>query len=81
MKLNTHRVVNNYYPNVGNVVAITHGKKNIDEADCMINLKMHPSDDAETQIFKTIIQYQAEEIFYLKKVLGQQGNGKKQIIT
>ncbi|MFS1583708.1 MAG: hypothetical protein ACL7AY_13735 [Candidatus Arsenophonus phytopathogenicus] len=67
MRLDNPRIVTAKHPNMGNLVGVTNGSRNLSDAKYLSSIDIRDDDDMETKTFKEIIQCLTKENKRLKK--------------
>ncbi|MFS1539348.1 MAG: hypothetical protein ACL7BU_12430 [Candidatus Phlomobacter fragariae] len=67
MKLDNPLIVTAKHPNMGNLVGVTNGSRNLSDAKYLSSIDIRDDDDMETKTFKEIIQCLTKENKRLKK--------------
>ncbi|MFS1584089.1 MAG: hypothetical protein ACL7AY_15915 [Candidatus Arsenophonus phytopathogenicus] len=67
MRLDNPRIVTAKHPNMGNLVGVTNGSRNLSDAKYLSSIDIRDDDNRETRTFKEIIQCLTKENDRLKK--------------
>ncbi|PAV01352.1 hypothetical protein CBG25_17165 [Arsenophonus sp. ENCA] len=67
MRLDNPRIVTAKHPNMGNLVGVTNGSRNLSDSRYLSSIDIWNDDDMETRTFKEIIQCLTKENKRLKK--------------
>ncbi|MGG2142120.1 hypothetical protein [Symbiopectobacterium sp. RP] len=67
MQLNKPHITTFNHPNLGEMVAVTNGRNNINDSRYLMSIDILPCDDNETRVYKSTIFYLTEENKWLKK--------------
>uniref|UniRef100_A0A3B0MMJ7 Uncharacterized protein n=1 Tax=Arsenophonus endosymbiont of Trialeurodes vaporariorum TaxID=235567 RepID=A0A3B0MMJ7_9GAMM len=67
MRLDDPRIVTAKHPNMGNLVGVTNGSRDLSDSIYLSSIDICDDDDREIRTFKTIIQYLTKENDCLKR--------------
>ncbi|MFS1584050.1 MAG: hypothetical protein ACL7AY_15680 [Candidatus Arsenophonus phytopathogenicus] len=67
MRLDNPRIVTAKHPNMGNLVGVTNGSRDLSDSIYLSSIDIRDDDDMETKTFKEIIQCLTKENKRLKK--------------
>ncbi|HGJ5882631.1 hypothetical protein [Arsenophonus sp.] len=67
MRLDNPRIVTAKHPNMGNLVGVTNGSRDLSDSRYLSSIDIRDDDDREIRTFKTIIQCLTKENDCLKR--------------